>query len=224
MNEKNSNKDGQARELKGGEWYWIHRAVIQDHAADIGTMGIAVYNVLASMADSNQECFPSQQYIADCLGYSRATVNRAIKVLLKHGLIGVEKRSQYHCVYQLLKVRCRAGETEMSNRGNRDVLPIDTNKNQLTKINNNIVGIKKSASSDFAGNTELLPDTREGLLAFDIATGLEDFRNLSRYRSLAKRYPEHLLRRTLSESKAIPDRAIRKTRAALFYHLLKNYA
>ena len=145
MNEK----DSHARELKGGKWYWIHRAVIQDHAADIGAMGIAVYNVLASMADSNQECFPSQQYIADCLGYSRATINKAIKVLARHGLIGVEKRSPGHCVYRLLRVRCRAEETEMSNRGNRDVPPVDTNKNQLTRTNNNIVGVKKNAHSDY---------------------------------------------------------------------------
>ncbi len=216
--------DSQARELKGGEWYWIPKTVIQDHASDVGAMGIAVYNVLASMAASNQECFPSQQYIADCLGYSRATINKAIKALVQHGLIGVDKRSRYHCVYRLLKVRCRAGETEVLTRGNRDVPLVDTNKNQLTKINNNIVGVKKISNSNSTENTDPLPDTREGLLAFDIATGLEDFRNLSRYRSLAERYPEHLLRRTLSESKVIPDAAIRKSRAALFYHLLKNYA
>ena len=44
-------------------------------------MGIAVYNVLASMANRNQECFPSQQYIADCLGCSRATINKTLKAL-----------------------------------------------------------------------------------------------------------------------------------------------
>jgi len=144
MNEKNN----QARELKGGERYWIPKAVIQNHASDIGVMGIAVYNVLSSMVGSNQECFPSQQYIADCLGYSRATINKAIKVLVRHGLIRVEKRNLRHCVYHFLNVRCQAGETEMSTRGNRDVPPVDTNKNQLTRINNNTVRLKKILSPD----------------------------------------------------------------------------
>jgi biotin operon repressor len=111
----------EVRDLRNGNWYWIHRAVIKEYTPKIGATGIAVYNFLASCADTQQSCFPSQKYIAEHLGYSRATVNKAIQVLEKNGLIRIEKRSRYHCVYHLLKVRCKAGKTQKSSRGNSDV-------------------------------------------------------------------------------------------------------
>jgi biotin operon repressor len=110
-----SNNQIEIRDLRNGEWYWIHRAVIQVYASKIGAPGVMVYNLLASMADSGQTSFPSQKYMAACLGYSRTTVNKTIKRLEKAGLIKVEKRDRYHCRYSLLKVRCKAGETQMSN-------------------------------------------------------------------------------------------------------------
>src|SRR3989304_2206183 len=91
------------RKMDEGGWYWIPKVVIQEYAPKVGTMGIAVYNFLASMADRNQSCFPSQQYIADRLGCSRPTVSRALKRLEVHGLIRKETRSRYHCVYRLLR-------------------------------------------------------------------------------------------------------------------------
>src|SRR3990172_6271236 len=100
-----TNNKLEVRSLKDGDWYWIQRAVIQDYTAKIGGTAIAVYNFLASLADRNQSCFPSQKYIARKIGYSRSTVNRAIKLLEEQSLIGKVKRSRYHCVYHLLKVR-----------------------------------------------------------------------------------------------------------------------
>ena len=210
-----------ARKLPTGEWYWINRAVIQD-AARIGIMGIAVYNVLASMANRNQECFPSQKHIADCLGRSRATVNRALKVLVEQGFVATAKRGPYRCcTYRLLEPRCNACETEMSHRRNRDVHPVDTNKNQLTRINNDIfVCVKKEElQGAIEGKVGL---TREELLARDLAGALAEPYNLAWYRSLARRYPESLLRQTLSEVRAFPESAIRKNHPALFTHALKK--
>ena len=86
-----------------------------------------MYNFLACFVDKNQFCFPSQKYIGDCLGFSRATVNKAIRILEENKLIRIERRSRYHCEYYLLKVRCKAEETQMSTRGNSDVQNIDTN-------------------------------------------------------------------------------------------------
>ena len=70
-----------AREMNAGEWYWVAKAVIQDYAPNIGSTAMAVYHLLASMADEKQCCFPSQKYIAQKLGCSRATVNQAVKTL-----------------------------------------------------------------------------------------------------------------------------------------------
>jgi biotin operon repressor len=111
----------EVRDLRNGNWYWIHRAVIKEYTPKIGATGIAVYNFLASCADTRQSCFPSQKYIAENLGYSRATVNKAIQVLEENNLIRIEKRSRYHCVYHLLKVRCKESKTKMSSEGNSDV-------------------------------------------------------------------------------------------------------
>ncbi len=111
----------EVRDLRNGNWYWIHRAVIKEYTPKIGSTGIAVYNFLASCADTRQSCFPSQKYIAENLGYSRATVNKAIQVLEANDLIRIEKRSRYHCVYHLLKVRGKDCKTQKSNKGNSDV-------------------------------------------------------------------------------------------------------
>jgi len=111
------------RDLRNGDWYWIHKAVINDYVQKIGATGVIVYSFLASMTDSNQRCFPSQKYMADKLGYSRATVNKALKRLKDNRLICIEKVSRYHCIYRLLKIRCKADETQVSNRGNSGVKP-----------------------------------------------------------------------------------------------------
>lgn len=224
MNQKETRNDSSTRNIKDGPWYWIHKAVIRNHAVDIRAVSVAVYNCLAAMVDKNQECFPSQQYIAHTLGYSRATVNRALKVLIKHGLIAIRKKGQYCRVYRLLAVSCNTGETQMLHRCNRDVKKFDTNKNQITKINNNnIVNVKKIDMSLLKNSEGKEPKTRTELLAMDIAAGLRDQDHLDRYLSLANRYPEDILRRILSETKQVPDSRIKKSRAALFNHLLKKH-
>jgi hypothetical protein len=66
--------------------------------------------------------------------------------------------------------------------------------------------------------------TREELLALDLAKALKDAEGFRLYLSLSKKYPEPLLRRVLGEVKEIPDHKIRKSRGALFNHLIQKYA
>jgi len=66
------------RDLRNGDWYWVNKAVIQQYTPKVGSIGIAVYSFLTSLVDRGQRCFPSQKYIAECLGYSRATISRTI--------------------------------------------------------------------------------------------------------------------------------------------------
>ncbi|MBI5374190.1 MAG: helix-turn-helix domain-containing protein [Candidatus Schekmanbacteria bacterium] len=221
------------RNLKDGDWYWIQKAVVSEYAKKIKSTGIAVYSFLASMANGNQSCFPSQKYIAEALGYSRTTINRAIKLLERNRLIEIKKRSRYHCVYYLLKVRCKedlssytrckTDETQMSTGRNSDVAQVDTNNNKLTRINNNNVYDDKN-SFKRPPPDGFIPKTREELLALDLARGLHDHDSLFLYLSYAKKYPESVLRQLLSEVKAIPDNKIKKGRGALFNHLVKQYA
>ena len=208
------------RDLRDGNWYWIHKSVIQEYAREIGAIGIAVYSFLAVMADSSQACFPSQKYIGDKLGYSRATVNKALKRLEMNGLIIISKPSRDHCVYHLLKVRCKAGETQVSSRGNSGVIYFDTNDNKITRNINNIDNDNKKISEH---KKEFTPKTREELLAFDLSEALNDHNGLALYISYARRFPESLLRQTLGEVMEIPQERIKKSRAALFNHLISNH-
>jgi DNA-binding MarR family transcriptional regulator len=204
------------RDLRNGDWYWIHKAVIQEYEQKVGAVGIVVYSFLASLADSDQRCFPSQRYIAESLGYSRSYINEVLKVLERNGLIRIERKG-HHRVYYLLKVRCQLKRTQMSTIPNLNVNYTDTNDNKLTRnINNN-----DTVDKNFEG---FKPETREELLALDIANALNDQRSLPLYLSYAKRHPEPLLRRLLGEVEEIPPEKIKKSKAALFNHLIKRYA
>ncbi|MHB8579168.1 MAG: helix-turn-helix domain-containing protein [Ignavibacteriaceae bacterium] len=205
--------------MSAGDWYWIPRAVIQEFAAKTGFSAIAIYNVLASMADEDQRCFPSQTYIAGCLGCSRATVNRAIKILERHKLIAVERKNHDHNVYYLLAVECSKDGTQMSHGRNPDVQKDDTNNTNEQEINNNNVVSVKNSTSDFYPTK-----TREELLASDISVTLDDHRNFKTYLSYANKYPESFLRKILSETKLTPVHKIKKSRGALFMYLVKYYA
>ena len=54
------------------------------------------------------------------------------------------------------------------------------------------------------------PQTKEELLALDLARGLNDLPNLACYISLTRKYPEYLVRRTLAVVKAVHQIKIRK--------------
>jgi hypothetical protein len=59
-------------------------------------------------------------------------------------------------------------------------------------------------------------------LALDLAEALNDMVGLPFYRSCAKRYPDELLRQTLSQVMEIPEHMIKRSRAALFNFLVRN--
>ena len=211
----------QIRELSKGNWYWADKAIVQKYVPKIGIMGFTVYSFLASLADSNQSCFPSQKYIAESIGCSRSTVNRTIKVLVKYELVRKERKDRYHCIYSLIKVRCKAEETQKLHTGNSDISQGNINDNKRIRNNNNI-DKKKKWSSKFRAFKKFQPRTKEELLAIDLATALDDYQGLSFYISLAKKYPERLLRRILEQVKEVPKEKIRKSRGALFNYLVQK--
>jgi biotin operon repressor len=211
----------QIRELKNGKWFWIDKIIIQEYVPKIGTIGFIVYSFLASLADSNQSCFPSQKYIAERLGCSRSTVNKNIKVLVKYGLIKKERKNRYHYTYSLIEIRCKEEETQMLHAGNSDVSQIDTNDNKRIKNNTNIDKGKNWAPK-FKTFKEFKPRTREELLAVDLAKALDDYKGLLLYISFAKKYPESLLRKILGQVKEIPQEKIKKSRGALFNYLVQR--
>ena len=65
--------------------------------------------------------------------------------------------------------------------------------------------------------------SREDALAADLAAGLDDPEGLSSYRVYAGQYQEPLLRRFMSEARAVPRDKIKRSRAALFRYLLNQH-
>jgi hypothetical protein len=204
----------QPRKMMSGQWFWLEKVIIRKYLPQIGASGFAVYSFLASCVDEKQTCYPSQGYIAASLNCSRSTVCRAIlkleRVRLIRRSVGVSCRRNYHLAaispdtgVDRKDSGCRDA-TDLSHQCNRDVAPVDTNNNQGRRLINN--------------NWE-----KENLLAGFLADSLNNLDALPVYRSYARRYPEGLLRKVLSEAKDTPDNKIRKSRSHLFAYLLKKY-
>jgi biotin operon repressor len=207
------------RRMDSGSWYWISKEIIQNFVRETGFLAMCVYHFLASMVDENQRCYPSQQYIAKHLGCSRAAVNVAIGRLKRIGLLDANKAGGKYCSYQLLETKCQPEKTHVSTTINKEVNRSDTNNNQLTRNNNNTF---VCVETDKHAN-EQRPVTKEELLASDISETLEDQRNIRQYLFYARRYPESVLREFLSQAKQTPSHRIKKSRAALFAYLVKQY-
>jgi len=209
----------EVRRMDSGSWYWVSKAVIQKHASKVGFLPIAVYHFLASMTDENQSCYPSQQYMAERLGCSRSSVSRAIKKLKVMKFIALTREVNGNYSYRLLDIENCTDANKMSHECNQDVASVDTNNTTLTRISNNtFVGV--SSKKLLNGRR---PETREELLASDIAEMLDDQRNIRQHLSYAHKYPESVLREFLSQAQQTPLHRIKKSRAALFAYLVKQY-
>jgi len=124
------------RSLAVRGWYWINRDILKRYGRILKSSGLAVYNVLASYANSkSQTCFPTQKSIAGHLGLSIRTVNRKIRLLKDFNLIKVNKITG-RCIYSLLKVDTPKGIQLYDKRNTRDRTPGKSNNNKYIKINN----------------------------------------------------------------------------------------
>ena len=100
---ENINSPDQPRNIRCGDWYWISRTLLLSHGRALKPSGIAVYNVLASFANSKtQSCFPTHKTIARIAGTSKRTVSEKIRLLEKLRLIRLD-RQEGQSIYQLLE-------------------------------------------------------------------------------------------------------------------------
>ena len=104
--------NSETRDLKRGGWYWISRDFLLAYGRALKPSGIAVYNVLASFANSKtQSCFPTHKTIAKIAGTSKRTVSEKIRLLEEMKLIRRE-RQEGQSIYHLLE--CRQVKKERS--------------------------------------------------------------------------------------------------------------
>lgn len=66
--------------------------------------------------------------------------------------------------------------------------------------------------------------SKRELFAHTIAQELDDPEHVSLYRQYCKKYPLAIIYRAYAEAKSIPPEQIRKSRAAIFFYLIKKYA
>lgn len=124
------------RSLSEREWYWISRSILKRYGRILKSSGLAVYNVLASYANSkSQTCFPSQKSIAGHLGLSIRTVNRKIQLMKDFRLIKVRRKGS-RCFYLLLRVDTLEEIRLCDKQDIRDRTPEKSNNIKLIRINN----------------------------------------------------------------------------------------
>jgi hypothetical protein len=68
------------------------------------------------------------------------------------------------------------------------------------------------------------PKTKSDYLALKIARAFSEEHKLPMYRACCENFEESGILKAFSETMAVPDDKIRKSRPALFVHLMKKYA
>ena len=224
MSDAPNEETGDVRSIRDQHWCWMPKAVLFEYARDIGAAGIAVYMCLAAFVDDHQTCYPTQDQIGSILGYSRVSISKVIGILRDHGLIAVEKQGRYNCTYRLLRVRRHPTRRQMSPPVTSDVKQSNTNENHTSRFNIDTTDRTELVHSPLAiqGNDLIHPMGPE-TLALELAEALCDHQHLSFYRLLTRRHSDSVLRTTLRDVLAVPQHRIRKSRAALFIHLVKSY-
>jgi hypothetical protein len=69
-----------------------------------------------------------------------------------------------------------------------------------------------------------IPNTKREYLAVMIAESFNDLSQVKLYITYCKKYPLNIIHRAFSEAKNFPVEKIKKSRAAIFFYLIKTYA
>lgn len=228
--------------------------VMDKHSVHLKKMGNAVWLYLYLLLHANRTTGflkRKSRTISGDMGIKERTVRKWRSVLRRHGYIITRQASTYLNI-EITKWRgmngrqktaiqgdinspvrvakaCRSEESfegrnhsHLSGEISQAVCPNDISikrdilKTDIDKRNHSMSGHR--TFKDFR------PGDKQELLALDLADTLNDRDNLPLYLSYAKRYPEQLLRRVLGEVKEVPLKKIKKSRGALFNHLVQKYA
>ena len=175
---------------------------------------------------------------AICLdtGIKRHTITRWLNTLKKQGYVTTRNTGRY--LYIQIKLWKNPISDIIKNKSQkRDIFNSCSMNNPTTdmsfKKQNDFKFQKKPKEPiDISINNNILkididnkrPRNKEELLAYDMAQQLNDYKGLAFYLSCSKKYSEPFLRELLSQVRQIPSGKIKKSRAALFNHLIQKYA
>jgi hypothetical protein len=84
------------RDNRGGNWFWLHNAVVDHYGKQLGPYGIAVYVCLCRHVGQEQATWVGQREIAEEMGMSRRQVQRELEQLQTLALVTVETQETPH--------------------------------------------------------------------------------------------------------------------------------
>jgi hypothetical protein len=96
-------------------------------------------------------------------------------------------------------------------------------KNNDNVSNDSNVENEKKSAFEYEYDFGYMFSTREGLLAKDIAEGLNDTKNIRYYFSVALDHSERYLCDIYRKVRETPEHKIKKSRGALFTYLVRKY-
>lgn len=194
-------------------WIALPRSLIKDYGPVLGTLGLAVYSLLAAYADEDHYSKLNYRKISRKLGCSNAEAVRALHQLEDIYLIRPEPDSTRKMTYRLLWI------PPWENLGKTPENEPDSYRFAISikKIfDDDIDGIKRLVNTN-------MDQSKEIQLAYEIAEALNDMDAIQLHISYAHRFPEALLREKLVKVLAVPDHKIRSSRGALFNHLIQQH-
>ena len=99
---------------------------------------------------------------------------------------------------------------------------MNDNDIQKKNVNDNVISVKKGGY-EYEYDFGYIFTTREGMVAKEIAEGLNDTKNIRYYFSVALDHSERYLMDIYRKVRETPDHRIKKSRGALFTYLVKKY-
>ncbi len=228
---KKIKKVREIRKIDYSTFVWISKCILlEGYAEKIGAHGLAVYTVLATCANNNQECYPSEAYIAEILNCSRNTVRKYLKRLAKQKIIKVKSRTRHRSTYQLLHIKCPTGKHLRNKKGVADVQNLSTNENNEREYEENETTLINKKEIESMPKMQKEPPEniyhkliQENILALRLAESLNDAKSLPFYQSVAQKYSESVLIEILDHVNEMPERKIKKSRAHLFNYLITQH-
>jgi len=125
----------------------------------------------------------------------------------------------------------RSGRNDTSKSAQEKLFSVHSGLKKCRKDNPNDITINKYILKNDIDRDKLFFNRKSSkgldkkqLLALELADALDDRKSFALYISYSQRYPEGLLRKALAQAKAVPSEKIKKSRAALFNHLVQEYA
>jgi hypothetical protein len=165
-------------------------------------------------------CSISMRKLATCCKLAISTTNRAVLNLTKRQLIQYQAgcNQSQPSVYQIPKItgaKQTPTQTAAPKIGTPNPNDNDTLNNFIYDLNDRYPVHNQKEDSD---------KIRAERLAYRVAEGLEDLKNLALYKNYCRKFPPALILKAYVEAKQTSQQKIKVSRGALFNFLVQLYA